>query len=556
MACPMKKHMNGTAPINGSGDVAKNGKSNAKLAALGDSLSWTPPNLPPQCKWALDKKQESPHNHYRNEDNRRKAYSSVLEAIGNTPMVRLSRLEEEYGLECELYAKCEFFNAGGSIKDRIALRMIEEAERTGRIRPNDGYTIIEPTSGNTGIGLALSAAVKGYRCIIVLPEKMSLEKVNVLKALGAEIVRTRTSAAFDDLDSHVRIAQKLEQEIPKAVILDQYRNPGNPMAHYDTTAAEMLEQLGGQIDAAVMGAGTGGTISGIGRKLKEKCPSCQMIGVDPEGSDLALPVELNKTNTTFYEVEGIGYDFIPSVLDRSVVDKWYKSNDKDSFLMARKLIRVEGLLCGGSSGGAAAIAVEHAKTMKKGQKVVMVLADSIRNYMTKHLMTDWMIEHEFLPLPEEASKKWWAVKTVADMDPTPPMSVKEDNSVDSTFKLMTEMSYDQLPVLTPEGKLTGVVTMSDMAIKLATGTITSKSNVSAAMCKEFKTIKTTTNLWVVSKMFDKVKFMVVTGKDTKYDLLSEGEVTNVNMANTGEGSLCGIISASDFYLFLSTKMAV
>jgi len=517
-------------------------------------LPWVRPDMPPQCKWELNKKdQVSPHKHYRKEDNRKNAFSSVLDAIGSTPMVRCSRLEKEFGLKCELYAKCEFFNAGGSVKDRIALRMIEEAERTGRIKPNDGYTIIEPTSGNTGIGLALCSAVKGYRCIIVLPEKMSQEKVNVLKALGAEIVRTRTTAAFDDIDSHIRIAQKLEHEIPKAVILDQYRNPGNPMAHYDTTAAEILEQCGGKIDAAIMGAGTGGTISGIGRKIKEQCPSCQMIGADPEGSDLALPLSLNKTDVTYYEVEGIGYDFIPSVLDRSVVDKWYKSNDKKSLVMARKLIRVEGLLCGGSSGAAASVAVEYAKTLKEGQKVVMLLPDSIRNYMTKHLMTDWMIERDYLPVPKEVTTKWWANKVVGDMKPNPPVAIHCEKKCEDVYKLMTDLSYDQVPVVDGKGSVLGVVNMSDMAMKLACGDITVKSAVTEVMCKEYKKVKLSTNLYSVSKLFEKERFMIVTGNSTKYDLYDEGEISSVRSADNDEvGRLCGIISPSDLYMFLAT----
>jgi len=523
-------------------------------ALNGDASLWTRPDLPPQCKWVLGEDQKSPHNHYRKENDRRKKFSSVLEAIGNTPMVRLSRLEKEYDLKCELYAKCEFFNAGGSVKDRIALRMIEEAERTGRIKPNEGYTIIEPTSGNTGIGLALCSAVKGYRCIIVLPEKMSAEKVNVLRALGAEIVRTPTSAAFDDPVSHIRVAQKLEREIPKAVILDQYRNPGNPVAHYDTTAAEMLEQLDDRIDAAVMGAGTGGTISGIGRKLKEVCPNCKMIGVDPEGSDLALPVEINKTDVTYYEIEGIGYDFIPSVIDRSVIDKWYKCNDKTSLLMARKLIRVEGLLCGGSSGAAVSIAVEYAKTMKEGERCVAVCPDSIRNYMTKHLMTDWMIERDFLPIPADAMSLWWSNKQVKDIGVKVPMVVYEETLCEDVAAIMTTLHYDQLPVVnTSDKSLIGVVTMNDLAIKLAAKKINPKSCVKVALCSNFKKAKNTTNLWTISKMFESAKFIIVTGNDTEYNVMKSEDVVTYAKKNTGDGSLCGIISSSDFYNFLAQQ---
>lgn len=213
--------------------------------------------------------------------------------------------------------RCEFFNAGGSVKDRIAYRMMTEAEKAGKITPGV-TTIIEPTSGNTGVGLALSCAVKGYRCIIVLPEKMSLEKVRVLKGLGAEIIRTRTSAAFDDEDSHISIAKKLEREIPNAWIPDQYTNCNNPDAHYYGTGMELFEQTNGKIDVFVAGAGTGGTIAGTAKILKEKIPGIKIVGVDPYGSILAQPESLNQTEEAgFYEVEGIGYDFIPDVLDRS-----------------------------------------------------------------------------------------------------------------------------------------------------------------------------------------------------------------------------------------------
>lgn len=283
---------------------------------------------------------------------------SVLDNIGNTPLIRLNKLAADANLECELYAKCEFFNAGGSVKDRIAKRMVLDAEASGRLKPGD--CIIEPTSGNTGIGLALAAAVRGYRCIIVLPEKMSSEKVNVLKALGAEIIRTPTEAASSAPDSHISVARRLNEEIPNSHILNQYRNHANPLAHYDGTGSEILQQLGCCPDMLVAGAGTGGTISGISKRLKEENPNCEVIGIDPHGSGLALPESLNHSEEG-YEVEGIGYDFIPDVLDRALIDKWVKSSDKESFIAMRRAIRYEGLLCGGSCGTALHHALVEAK---------------------------------------------------------------------------------------------------------------------------------------------------------------------------------------------------
>lgn len=231
------------------------------------------------------------------------------------------------------------------MKDRIGYRMVLEAEKKGLLIPGVS-TLIEPTSGNTGVGLAMAAAVRGYRCIIVMPEKMSDEKFNTLRALGAEIIRTPTEAAFDQPESLIAVAQRLQKEIPNSYIPDQYRNCGNPLAHYDGTGAEIVYQLDGKVDMVVVGAGTGGTVAGVGRKIKEKCPECVVIGVDPEGSVLAEPETLNKSDVVVYEVEGIGYDFLPTVLDRGVVDKWIKVNDRMALPMARRLISEEGLLCG------------------------------------------------------------------------------------------------------------------------------------------------------------------------------------------------------------------
>jgi len=326
---------------------------------------------------------------------------SALDLIGFTPLVRMSRLAKHLDLECDLLAKCEFFNAGGSVKDRIGKRMVEEAEKSGRIKPGD--VLIEPTSGNTGIGLCLTAALKGYKMIICLPQKMSGEKVNTMKCLGAEILRTPTEAAWDALDSHIFLSQRLAKEL-NGHVLDQYKNPANPLAHYEGTAEEIFEQTGGKLDYMVMSAGTGGTVTGTALKLKEKIPGIKIVAVDPYGSILAKPDNVNETSPRTghkkleaYHVEGIGYDFVPTVLDQGVVDYWVKTDDDESFAMGRNVVRHEGLLIGGSCGATMAGAYKFIKenNIGAGKTVGVLFADSSRNYMSKFMDDGWMASEGF-----------------------------------------------------------------------------------------------------------------------------------------------------------------
>lgn len=318
-------------------------------------------------------------------------YHNILETIGNTPTIRLNHIGKE--LPCELYAKCEFFNPGGSVKDRIAIEMVEQAERAGEIKPGD--TLIEATSGNAGIGFALAGAVKGYKVIITMPLKMSHEKVVVLEALGAKIYRTRTEAKWDDPDSHISLAIKLQKEIPNSHILNQYKHHGNPDAHYKYTAHEIINDLGQDIAMVVIGVGTGGTITGVAKYLKEVNPNIKIIGVDPYGSILGGGTEVHP-----YLVEGIGYDFVPDVLQNDLVDEYIKVNDTDSFLIARRLIREEGLLVGGSSGSAMWAALQVCKQLKKGEKCLVILPDGIRNYLSKFVDDKWMQEQGILKTSE------------------------------------------------------------------------------------------------------------------------------------------------------------
>lgn len=321
---------------------------------------------------------------------------NILDNVGATPLVRVSKIARDYKVRAQVLGKCEYFNPGGSVKDRIAKLMLEKAEESGLITPGKS-TIIEPTSGNTGIGLALCAAIKGYRTIITLPEKMSLEKVDTLRALGAEIIRTPTNVASDSPLSHIGVAKRLNSEISDSIILDQYWNPNNPLAHYLSTGREILEACDGKVDMFVAGVGTGGTLTGTAKRIKEACPNCIIVGVDPVGSVIAEPESLNEGGVKPYAVEGIGYDFIPPVLERTLVNHWVKVSDEEAFNMSRELIRKEGLLCGGSSGAAMVGAVKAAKHFNLGpeKRVVVVLPDNIRNYMSKHLSDGWMTEHGY-----------------------------------------------------------------------------------------------------------------------------------------------------------------
>src|SRR5579862_5873374 len=380
-------------------------------------------------------------------------FDSILDATGATPLVRLARIGRD--LPCELLGKCEFMNPGGSVKDRIGVRMLLDAEKSGRIKPGD--TLIEPTSGNTGIGIAMAAAARGYRVIITMPEKMSQEKQVVLEALGAEIIRTPTEAAWDSPDSHIGVAKRLREVIPNSHILDQYSNPSNPNAHEEGTGREIIDQCGGKLDAVVMTAGTGGTITGVAKAIKREVPGCKVIGVDPEGSILAGPGEI-KT----YKVEGIGYDFIPDVLDRRLVDSWIKSNDKDSFLVARQLIRQEGLLVGGSSGSAVWAAMQVCRELGAGKRVVVILPDSIRNYLTKFVDDRWMRQQGFFRADWEVGSVGDVLRAIGRRDV---ISLDLNDRVSRATDLFRSHGISQMPVVDGQ-KLAGIITESDLLHQL------------------------------------------------------------------------------------------
>jgi cystathionine beta-synthase len=310
---------------------------------------------------------------------------NVLEAIGNTPLIRLNRVAQQ--VKPTVLAKVECLNPGGSVKDRIGLAMVEAAEREGLLKP--GGTIIEATAGNTGVGLALVAAIKGYRCIFVLPDKMSEDKVNLLKSYGAEVVITPTAVPPDSPDSYNGVAERLAREIPGAFRPNQFANPNNPLAHYRSTGPEIWRDTDGQVDVLVAGMGTGGTISGTGRYLKELKPAVIVVGADPEGSTLSGDAPRS------YKVEGIGEDFVPATFNRQAVDEMVRVSDQESFLMARRLAREEGLLVGGSAGTAVAAALKYAQRLDHSKLIVVILPDTGRNYISRIFSDRWMEANGF-----------------------------------------------------------------------------------------------------------------------------------------------------------------
>ena len=440
-------------------------------------------------------------------------FNNVLEAIGHTPLIKLNKVTK--GIKSSIYVKVEFLNPGGSVKDRIGLKMIEAAEREGRLKP--GGTIIEATAGNTGVGLALVAAVKGYRCIFVMPDKMSNEKINLLKAYGAEVVITPTSVAPDSPESYNGVADRLAKEIPNAFRPNQFENPNNPLAHYLTTGPEVWDDSKGKVEIFVAGMGTGGTISGTGKYLKEKNPNIVIVGADPQGSILS------GDSPCSYKVEGIGEDFIPKTFTRQVVDEMIRVSDKESFNMARRLTREEGLLVGGSAGTALAAALKYDQRMEKPKYIVVLLPDTGRNYINKIFSDQWMQENGFW---EGKISRTVTIKEIlaGKKNLHPLIAVSPQDKLIRAVSLIREFNISQLPVIEGEN-IVGSLNEASLMHLLHDGIEFDRQEIATVMGKPLPSLDENTDISEAYRiLLSGATGIVVNRKDSPIGLITRADL--------------------------------
>ena len=442
------------------------------------------------------------------------AVADLTNAIGHTPIVRLNRVAED--VRSDIYVKIEYMNPAGSMKDRVGLNIIEDAERRGMLGP--GGVIVEATSGNTGAGLAMVAAIRGYKCIFVMPDKMSQEKIDALRAYGSKVIICPTAVEPSDPRSYYSVARKVVEETPGAFYANQYHNPANPEAHYVSTAPEIWEQTGGEFDVFVGGMGTGGTLSGCGRYFKEKNPDIKIVGVDPIGSLYYEYVKTGRLTKPFsYYVEGIGEDFLPSTMNLSILDDVVQVDDRECFLMTRELVRREGIFCGGSCGAAVVGAIKYARQLEKPARLLVLMPDSAQKYLSKIFNDEWMRSNGFLADDDTEGTVAHVLRSRGGALYT----VRHTASVKEVVSLLKTKSISQVPVLDDNGRHCGIVGELDLLNYLVDHEGEVDKPVGELVSSDYATVTPHTRLQLLKNIFNDAKVVLVVDKDRPVGILTK-----------------------------------